>query len=206
MTWARRLKRGFSIEIEQCVRCGGRLKAISSIEEPELIERILAHRRERGARMCRRSRSRWQLATIDRTLDYLETRADIDAECIGYAGLSFGSTFPLHLVAVESRFRAALMLEGALLSELPPLVDPVNYAARIEIPLLMITGRYDYVNPIETQEALFELFGTPLIRRSAWSSTRDTSCPAATCYENHSAGSTRISGVSARRTRSTHDG
>ncbi len=48
MTWARRLKRVFGIEIEQCARCGGRLKVIASIEEPELIERILTHRRERG--------------------------------------------------------------------------------------------------------------------------------------------------------------
>jgi hypothetical protein len=48
MTWARRLKRVFGIEIEQCVRCGGRLTVIASIEEPELVERILAHRRERG--------------------------------------------------------------------------------------------------------------------------------------------------------------
>jgi len=48
MTWARRLKRVFGIQIEQCVRCGGRLKVLASIEEPELIERILAHRRERG--------------------------------------------------------------------------------------------------------------------------------------------------------------
>jgi hypothetical protein len=48
MKWARRLKRVFGIEIEQCARCGGHLKVISSIEEPELIERILAHRRERG--------------------------------------------------------------------------------------------------------------------------------------------------------------
>ena len=49
MNWARRLKRVFGIEIEQCVRCGGRLEVIASIEEPELIERILAHRREQGA-------------------------------------------------------------------------------------------------------------------------------------------------------------
>ena len=48
MNWARRLKRVFGVEIEQCVRCGGRLKVIASIEEPDLIERILAHRRERG--------------------------------------------------------------------------------------------------------------------------------------------------------------
>jgi hypothetical protein len=35
-------------EIEQCARCGGRLRVIASIEESELTERILAHRRERG--------------------------------------------------------------------------------------------------------------------------------------------------------------
>jgi hypothetical protein len=39
MSWARRLKRVFAIEIEQC-RCGGRLTVIASIEEPALIERI----------------------------------------------------------------------------------------------------------------------------------------------------------------------
>ena len=49
LTWARRLKRVFGIEIERCARCGGRLKAIASIEEPALIARILAHWRERGA-------------------------------------------------------------------------------------------------------------------------------------------------------------
>jgi hypothetical protein len=40
----RRLKRVFAIEIEQCAHCGERLEVIASIEEPELIERILAHR------------------------------------------------------------------------------------------------------------------------------------------------------------------
>ena len=48
MNWARRLRRVFGIEIEQCVRCSGRLRVTASIEEPELIERILAHRRQRG--------------------------------------------------------------------------------------------------------------------------------------------------------------
>ena len=49
LSWARRLKRVFGIDVEQCARCGGRLQVIASIEEPELIERILAHRREQGA-------------------------------------------------------------------------------------------------------------------------------------------------------------
>jgi hypothetical protein len=48
MTWARRLKRAFGIDIDRRARCGGRLKLIASIEEPALLERMLAHRRERG--------------------------------------------------------------------------------------------------------------------------------------------------------------
>ena len=33
MSWARRLKRVFGIEIEACARCGGKLKIIASIED-----------------------------------------------------------------------------------------------------------------------------------------------------------------------------
>jgi hypothetical protein len=43
MNWARRLKRVFGIEIERCAHCGGKLALIASIEEPELIARILWH-------------------------------------------------------------------------------------------------------------------------------------------------------------------
>lgn len=43
MTWAQRLKRVFGVEINPCARCGGKLKVIASIEEPQVIARILAH-------------------------------------------------------------------------------------------------------------------------------------------------------------------
>jgi hypothetical protein len=43
MSWARRLKRVFGVEIEACARCGGKLKIIASIEEPALMAKILAH-------------------------------------------------------------------------------------------------------------------------------------------------------------------
>jgi hypothetical protein len=43
MSWARRLKRVFGIQIEGCARCGGKLTIIASIEEPAVIARILAH-------------------------------------------------------------------------------------------------------------------------------------------------------------------
>jgi ribosomal protein S27E len=43
MTWAQRLKRVFGIEIATCEKCGGKVKIIACIEDPEVIERILKH-------------------------------------------------------------------------------------------------------------------------------------------------------------------
>ena len=43
MSWAQRLKRVFGIDIDTCARCGGTFKVIASIEEPQVIARILAH-------------------------------------------------------------------------------------------------------------------------------------------------------------------
>ena len=43
MTWAKRLKRVFNIDIETCSECGGDVKIIASIEDPIVIQKILAH-------------------------------------------------------------------------------------------------------------------------------------------------------------------
>ena len=43
MNWARRLKRVFAIDIERCEHCGREVKIIASIEDPDVIEKILTH-------------------------------------------------------------------------------------------------------------------------------------------------------------------
>jgi len=43
MTWAKRLKRVFNIDIETCNECGGDVRIIASIEDPAVIQKILAH-------------------------------------------------------------------------------------------------------------------------------------------------------------------
>ena len=43
MSWAKRLKRVFHIDIETCSECGGAVKVIASIEDPVVIKKILAH-------------------------------------------------------------------------------------------------------------------------------------------------------------------
>ena len=43
MTWAQRLKRVFGIDIQTCAACGGALRIIACIEDPLVIDKILAH-------------------------------------------------------------------------------------------------------------------------------------------------------------------
>ncbi len=43
MTWAQRLKRVFAIDIEKCEKCGGPVRIIASIEDPDVIQKILKH-------------------------------------------------------------------------------------------------------------------------------------------------------------------
>ena len=47
LTWARRLKRVFNVDVEVCEQCGGAAKIIACIERPDVIERILSHRRRK---------------------------------------------------------------------------------------------------------------------------------------------------------------
>ena len=49
MTWMRRLKRVFATDIETCPKCGGTLRVIARIENPDVIATILEHIRVREA-------------------------------------------------------------------------------------------------------------------------------------------------------------
>jgi hypothetical protein len=49
MSRAQRLKRVFNIDIETCQACGGALKAIACIEDPAVIEKLLAPLKEKAA-------------------------------------------------------------------------------------------------------------------------------------------------------------
>ena len=43
LSWAERLKRVFKIEIERCPKCGGKLRVIAAVTEPDVIRKILDH-------------------------------------------------------------------------------------------------------------------------------------------------------------------
>lgn len=101
---------------------------------------------------------RWDLG---RTLDYLESRKDIDSSKVAFVGLSFGASYPLPLMTVEPRFKTALLLSGGEPNrEMPPSVDPMHYFSRIKIPVLMLNGGFDPLFPITNQEMVFNSLGT----------------------------------------------
>jgi predicted esterase len=103
-----------------------------------------------------------QLQDLARTIEYLKTRPDIDTERLAYLGLSWGAGMGAHLTPEERYpFKAAVLISGGFWADpLPPERSQVNYAPRVEIPVLMINGRYDPFYPTETHaKPLFELFG-----------------------------------------------
>jgi dienelactone hydrolase len=99
-----------------------------------------------------------------RSIDYLETRSDIDTRRIGYYGVSGGADAGFILTALEHRVAAAVLLGGGLVNNEVQLPEAhvVNFAPRIRAPTLLLSGRNDVARPVDTvQSALFRLLGTP---------------------------------------------
>lgn len=100
---------------------------------------------------------------VRRTLDYLETRSDIDAHRIAFYGVSLGAQLGPLFLGIEPRFRTGVLLSGGFETwDIPPEADPVNFAPRVKVPVLMVNGRQDFDLPFETaQVPMFNMLGTP---------------------------------------------
>ena len=99
-----------------------------------------------------------------RTIDYLETRPDIDHEKLAFYGLSWGARIAPVITAVESRFSASIVVLGGFWSVAFPLpdADEFNYAPRVRVPTLMLNGKYDMVFGLESEvRPMFDLLGVP---------------------------------------------
>ena len=99
---------------------------------------------------------------FSRTLDYLETRNDIQHDKIGYLGYSWGGFMGGILPAIEKRIKVVVLNVGGMAMEKSlPEVDQINFLPRIKQPLLMQNGMHDMFFPVETsQKPMFELLGT----------------------------------------------
>ena len=101
---------------------------------------------------------------VGRSIDYLETRDDIDKTRIAYLGVSQGSAYGVILAALEDRFKAVVFLDGGMFQQTAGLagLDQVDFAPRLAKPVLMVNGRYDATFPYDSaQLPFFRLLGTP---------------------------------------------
>lgn len=97
-----------------------------------------------------------------RTMDYVETRAELDASKIGYIGDSWGGFNGLIIPAVEPRLKLSVCYVGGLsMQRAPPEVDQISYIARVTLPVLWLSGRFDPIFPLhDSAEPAFRHLGT----------------------------------------------
>jgi len=100
---------------------------------------------------------------VSRSVDYLETRSDIDHGRLAFYGLSLGANRGPMMCAVETRLKTCVLLAGGLSADAqPPEIDGVNFAPRAHQPLLMLNGRYDFDQSSEQQaKPMFRFWGAP---------------------------------------------
>jgi len=100
---------------------------------------------------------------LSRTIDYIQTRPDLDGNKLAYYGLSWGAALAPIMVAVEDRIKVVAMTGGGLeFQQTLPEVDPINFAPRVKVPVLIVNGKYDFFFPPDTsQKPLFRSLGTP---------------------------------------------
>jgi predicted Ser/Thr protein kinase len=103
-----------------------------------------------------------EVKDLKRTIDYLETRPELDGAKIGYEGMSLGGTYGALIPAVEDRIRASVLIAGSIQGLGRPEVQEITFLGRVKIPTLMLNGRYDTIEPVEQAiRPMFDLLGTP---------------------------------------------
>jgi dienelactone hydrolase len=107
----------------------------------------------------------WTMCSVrdlSRSIDYLETRADIDHRKLAYYGLSHGAILGPIMLALENRLKTGILALGCIPPmELPRSFDMALYAQRVTVPVLVVNGREDFLIPVnEGQKPLYELLGS----------------------------------------------
>ena len=98
------------------------------------------------------------------SIDYLETRNDVNAGKLAYMGGSLGSPVSPMLLASEDRIKVAILLLGRLKAPRIAAGSGISQLStpRMKIPTLMVTGKYDTILPVETaQQPMFRKLGAP---------------------------------------------
>jgi hypothetical protein len=117
----------------------------------------------RGPNARRDIRIQW-FKDFGRSLDYIETRRDLDRDKLVFFGASQGAGYAGIPLALDARMKTAILQGGGLPTvaeaDLPGEVRVLNFLPRVRIPVLMLNGKHDFFNPVEeVQKPLFQFPG-----------------------------------------------
>jgi cephalosporin-C deacetylase-like acetyl esterase len=132
---------------------------------------------------------------LQRAVDFLETRPEIDAERIGYYGISLGGMIGTVFCAIDTRVDAVVIaLAGgglhfmygldAVSTEVRDylsIIDPINFVGDISPrPLLMINAEEDEVVPPVMSKLMYSRAAEP--KEIIWYPTRHRALPVDKAY------------------------
>ncbi|MHC4432752.1 MAG: alpha/beta hydrolase family protein [Planctomycetota bacterium] len=93
---------------------------------------------------------------LSRSIDYLETRTDIDIEKLTYYGVSWGAMQGPLMLAMEDRIRLGILEAGGFplgtSEKIREVFDIARFAGHVDVPVLMINGTDDSLFPYETHQ------------------------------------------------------
>jgi formylglycine-generating enzyme required for sulfatase activity len=95
---------------------------------------------------------------IFRSIDYLETRSDIQKDRIAFLGFSWGAVAGPPACAVEDRIKVAILLGAWLFDR-----ETLGFAHRCSTPTQMVNGRFDEY--AEGQAPLFHALAAPVDKK-----------------------------------------
>jgi len=96
-----------------------------------------------------------------RSIDYLESRADIDDNSLAFYGHSWGGRIGSIALAVEPRLKVGILNQAGLQHLSIPETSALNYLPRVNVPVLQFNGRYDSDFRYESSaKPFFEMLGT----------------------------------------------
>ena len=97
-----------------------------------------------------------------KTIDYIESRKDLDIHNLSFYGVSWGGYMANTLLALDQRVKAAVLnVAGFCFQETYQEIESYLYTPRIKCPVIMLNGKYDVFFPLKTsQKPMFDLLGT----------------------------------------------
>jgi hypothetical protein len=115
----------------------------------------------RASAVARRDQFIRQVREMRRTIDYLETRPDLDTGKLGFYGFSWGGGVGPIMLAVEPRLKVGVLNQAGYWVGSSYDIDLAHYLPRVRQPVLQFNGYFDETYLYEERaKPFFDLLGS----------------------------------------------